>query len=168
MEKEIGRIYGDIWGRRVTKEYVNRVRDYVGKSLGIDGFAFSRGDARGKSLVALILAGYPLMSYGEISGYGYLRSDMAYYHVKRGYELLESDKEFARAFRRFKTVHRKLMDELFGIGIEEDWNEEPVSVRRVSQRFMYLEVGGKYMRIDMDDVRALGWLAEFIDRKSVV
>lgn len=168
MEKELGRIYGEEEARRVVVEYVGRVREYVGKKLNIDELEYSRDrmwNAEGKSLVALILAGYPLMSYGEIALYGYLRRDMSYYHVKRGYELLDKDKGFAAAFRGFKAVHRKLMDELFSIDIEEDWTEEKVRVMRVSQSFMYLEVGGKQLRIDMDDLKALGWLAEFMDRE---
>ena len=168
MIQQLGRLYGDDIAKKVCDTYVERVKDYCGMALGAkQGFMESRkfSDGEAKTLVAMILSVYPNMEYSEIATYGYRKAENVLYHVKKAYDYLDVNKRFKVAFWDFRRVHRRLMDELFNIDIEEDWDEETIRITRISAVHMYLDISGKHVRIDMDDVKALGYIAGFVDRE---
>lgn len=144
------------------------VKDYVKKEFELsDDFFKSRKfpDAEGRTLVALILSVWCKMTYSEIAQNGYTSSQLAYHRVKQGYTYLDSDKRFTRAFWKFQKQHRKLVREVFNIKVEEDWEEEEVKLMRISNVYFYLSINGKSVRIDIDVIKALGYIGEFVDRE---
>lgn len=168
MEKQLREVFPDKIVKRICDGYVNAVKEYVREVFKLEkDFFKSRkfDDAEGRTLVALILSTYPQMTYAEITNYGYGSIQLVLNRVKQGFGYLDSDNRFKKAFWGFRRVHRKLMEELFSIKIEEEWNEEEVKLTRVSTMYFYLDVNGKPVRIDIDVVKALGYIAEFVDRE---
>lgn len=160
-------LYPKEWEDIVLK-YIEAVDNYVMREYRLkNDYKSVRGGGNGigKTMYCMILSLYGGLRYDDIAKYGDMSNRQVVYHfLVQGYGYAEHEKGFKTTFSKFRAEHKKIVDWIFNIQLEDmdGYEEERIEDIRITSDYMYASISGVPMRLSLKQWKAMGKLAVFV------